>query len=230
MNLPPPEPSARTQETYSYGSSASGLSARSRSPIDMSRYNNCTSVCFHGSALVKRMRSDKSYEFASFASIAKGDMVLSESGPSRVLCVTRQTIAAGTLAMCNIRGVLVTPFHPVQNSAGEWRFPSDLVEPVFVDCSAVYNLVLADGHVVLAYPADRAGLRGSTGDADDTLGAVFASTLGHDIAGDVIYHPYFGTKKVVADLMTFTGWERGMVEIAGAYRGRDNTVVGLIPA
>ena len=51
------------------------------------------------------------------------------------------------------------------------------------------------------------------------------ATLGHNIEGDVIGHPYFGTEKVINDLKKFISYSSGLVELKKEYFIRNNNEV-----
>jgi CRISPR/Cas system CSM-associated protein Csm3 (group 7 of RAMP superfamily) len=58
-------------------------------------------------------------------------------------------------------------------------------------------------------------------------GFVYA-TLGHNIEGPVIGHPFFGTNKVISDLKQFNTFPEGFVELKKEnYIRRDGLVVEI---
>lgn len=61
------------------------------------------------------------------------------------------------------------------------------------------------------------------------INGVKCVTLGHDIQGPTVGHEYFGTSKIVKDLMQLSGWEKGMITLRGGclLRGEDGLACGL---
>lgn len=100
-------------------------------------------------------------------------------------------------------GLLVTPWHPVRIE-GIWKFPSDLAEGVQaeVPCDKVYTFVLEAGHVL-------------------RINGVECVGLGHDFTEDTVRHEYFGSPRVVQDLVRCTGWKEGCVTFADGCFLRD---------
>ena len=49
--------------------------------------------------------------------------------------------------MCNINGILFTPYHPI-NINNKWHFPIDLVEKQIVFINSWFNLILKDEFMV----------------------------------------------------------------------------------
>ena len=104
----------------------------------------------------------------------------------------------------------LTPWHPVrvdtraeegEGEAGngerrlwEWQFPAQIGDVRIFDTPAVYDFVLAQGHVV-------------------SVGGRPCVTFGHGITGPVVAHDYFGTDRVVDDLEGMAGWDCGLVEL-----------------
>jgi hypothetical protein len=71
-----------------------------------------------------------------------------------------------------------------------WNFPANLYMYSERMVQTVYNLVLDKGHIV------------------DVEG-ILACTLAHGMDGPIIGHPFFGTDKVVFDLMKVPRWGEG---------------------
>ncbi len=93
--------------------------------------------------------------------------------------------------MTKLGGLVITPWHPVRSSNdAPWRFPADIAGYSDRLISTVYNLVLDSGHIVWA-------------------DGFHALTLGHGFTEPVAAHDYFGTQRVVEDLMKQPGWEEG---------------------
>ena len=89
----------------------------------------------------------------------------------------------------------ITPYHPIFYT--EWIFPNDSNN--FIDANIdddyVYNYILDDHHIV------------------ELGGNVYATTLNHNRSGNVISHPYFGTGRIILDLMNHPGWVDGFIQL-----------------
>jgi len=87
----------------------------------------------------------------------------------------------------------ITPGHPVAHG-GKWLYPRDIVPPSPVECDAIYNLVVDEGHIV-------------------TCNSVPLILLGHDYQEGILKHEYLGSSKVVEDLKRMPGWSQGLIEL-----------------
>jgi hypothetical protein len=103
----------------------------------------------------------------------------------------------------------VTLWHPVFNDrTKEWVFAKDLFsddDTVNIKCdTAMYDFVLESNHNVM-------------------IGNIKCITLGHDLVGPVVSHPYFGSHKVVDDLNSLSDKQNGdgYVTITQEYFHRD---------
>ena len=96
----------------------------------------------------------------------------------------------------------VTQYHPVffdnKTDDYEWVFPLDsdkFCEKIIQEETYVYDFILDTHHIV------------------ELGGNVFATTLNHGRTGDVIGHDYFGTHKIIDDLMKHSGWDDGFIQL-----------------
>ena len=214
--LPPPKPSVGGGYSYRGGPAGGGRGggaapAAARPPVDMSMYNNRSNPCFAGECAV--LMADGSLK--TVASIAKGDEIQTPGNKSaRVRCVVKTHTKNGRCELVELeqeggaaetrKGLLVTPWHPVRID-GKWQFPANIVAPQQRDCEAVYSFVLDAEHCMI-------------------IDGVECVTLGHNLTGDVVGHPYFGSQSVVEDLSKAEGWECGLVELrAGGLLRDDDT-------
>lgn len=174
--------------------------------------NRC-GVCFAGDSAIVTPHGLKAVR-----SLVKGDMVsvVSREGKisaSQVTCVIETELTKPT-SICRLpaaaptstargpstsqRELIITERHPVAKvdsigtipplNAVRWRLPNTLVAPSVSrpEYSAagdstvkeVFNLVLDEGHVVILE------------------GSYLVPTLGHELEGDIVKHPFFGTSKV----------------------------------
>ena len=77
-------------------------------------------------------------------------------------------------------GLCITEWHPIM-LYDKWVFPADVKKSHRTYCDKIYSFALEDSHVII-------------------VNDIRCVTLGHDFVGDVISHPYFGSKKVIDDL------------------------------
>lgn len=189
--LPPPKPSVK-QSSYSYGSSGSSSGSSTSYVSSMATYHSSSAPCFHGDSLV--LMSD-GLTTKKVGNIVKGDSVFTTDGDdSRILCVVKTHSESGKMNLVHLEnGLLVTPYHPVKNDKNEWKFPIDLGMVNERDCEAVYSFVLEQGNTMM-------------------INGMECITLGHNLEGDVVGHPYFGSQKVIEDLKKFKGWNSGLIE------------------
>jgi len=131
----------------------------------------------------------------SVAAVRAGDALVGEGGRlARVVCVVMTPCAGGRAMLTRLPGgIEITEWHPVRDGRGCWRFPHMLGQRVVVSASHVYNFVLEPGHPTVL------------------VGGVPCAALGHGLEGDVIGHPYWGTRAVIDDLMGKEGWQEGRV-------------------
>jgi hypothetical protein len=188
LSLPPPVPTGRPQRT-AYGShrSSSSNNFSPASPISMTSYYDQDCVCLHPDVALVTATG----ESVAIRSLVKGDrLLLADGRTSAIQCVTRSLLPLGGTRLVDVdgRGTWVTPYHPVLvPGQAEFAFPADTEHPIvdFVPCDAVFNLVLEQG------------ARGAV----TTASGVALATLGHNLVGGVVNHPFFGSNRVVESLM-----------------------------
>jgi hypothetical protein len=119
----------------------------------------------------------------------KGD-VLASGGI--VECVV-ETVENAACKVVWVNGVAFTPYHPIVRDE-KWVFPRDIgeIEEAMID--SWFNLVLCGNKIV-------------------ELNGVKAITLGHNLKGNVLGHPYFGTEVVVNALKRYPGYSEGKLKI-----------------
>jgi len=177
----------------------------------MNTYYNCSGGCFHGDCSIKM--ADGSYK--PLRDVRRGDKVLTGAGtPALVACVTRTRNSNQKIPLVRLPDsrLYATPYHPVK-VGGRWAFPCDIGVATVVDCNAVFNLLLADGHSSMV------------------IEDVECVSLGHGLVGDVVGHDYFGNRQaIVGDLEKMPGWTCGMVDLCAGDLQRDaktNKVVAI---
>lgn len=206
VNLAPPTPTlhqTRTAQRERMQQNAGAVPARAPPPapapaVTMATYYDRYAGCIHGDAQVKLAGGSA----RCLSALVKGDLVESLGGHARVVCVVRTCILEGGLPLVRLcGGPLVTQHHPVL-SCGSWRFPRDIASVSLCPCDAVYTVVLDGGDALLA---------------DN----VFCATLGHSLTEGAALHDYFGSPRVVQDLMFFPGFEKGLVDLGPRSAVRD---------
>ncbi len=169
-------------------------------PVDMHSYMNYGGGCFDGEGRVTMLGG----KTKRVMELRKGD----------VLCNGAKVIALVSMRMgkeidvVEIGGVKLTPWHPVR-MAGTWKFPVNVGRLQKYFCEYICNLVLDTKHVA-------------------TINGVEVLTLGHGMTDNsVVAHPYFGSQKVIEDLMNYVGWSSGEVKIERWNMARD-PATGLV--
>jgi hypothetical protein len=92
--------------------------------------------------------------------------------------------------------LIITAWHPIRLDQ-QWIMPCTLVSsPSEINCDAVYNFALDQGHTVL-------------------VNNVECVTLGHGFKEDVVRHAYYGSQRVIEDLrrLDFEQNHSGFIEI-----------------
>jgi uncharacterized protein YegL len=199
--LPPPIPS-NVSQTSSYR----GLSSTPRAPVNMSLYNNPSGGCFTGDA--KILLADKTQKYVK--NLIKGDTVLTLVDPydpkkgfakANVLCVLKTIINGTTKLVTTPKGLKITPWHPII-SHGIWCYPQSLYVTCEENCDAVYTILLDNYHTF--------NLNGS-----------WVIGLAHNYMIGILSHQYFGTNKIIMDLIMHPDWETGLVTINSKQFVRD---------
>jgi hypothetical protein len=206
VRLPPPVPSARRppsparQPLYAAAPGRMKQGSAGHAPaIDMRMYMDASGGCFAGQCAV--LMDDGTQRRAD--SVRRGDVL---AGGAKVLCVVRTACTRGVAQLVALPGgLLITPWHPVDvHGNGAWRFPHDIAPESLGEraCEAVFTFVLDRVHHA-------------------TVCGVRCVTLAHGTVGDVREHPYFGTHRVLEDLMASPGWVSGMVVLEPGQLLRD---------
>jgi len=198
VTLPAPKPSRRAQV---YG----GGYAAAAAPVSMAAFHNPSGGCFAGSCRVQMANGD----YKAIKDIAPGEMVWTPSGFSQVLALVTCGSYKRSQPMVQLGQLCITPYHPIlEDATGNWVFPCN-VSPLHDRLiSTVYNLVLANGHIV-----NVEGYR--------------CITLAHGFTEPVAAHSYFGTGAVIDDLSKQPGWAEGRPEYKNLVATRD-AATGLI--
>ena len=189
-NLEPPKPSlvvhssAPTSGNIFYRSLSSAST-----PISMASYNDprggcvdayCTINMFNGtSKLLKDVQ-----KFDIIKSIDSNNKVVG----AKVLCVVETMITSGFREYTCVNGVLITPWHPIKfglyGKKEDWIFPGEYFSTYSLPSTSMITLVLENHHIMF-------------------ISGVKCITLGHNFTHHPkLSHPYYGTGKVIKNLMT----------------------------
>jgi len=183
----------------------------------MSAYNNAGGGCCIGTSGV--LMADKSVK--QIQDIKKGDQILTcdpnnynETPISEVECLVYTDSYGGEELLSTIRNTVttltLTPYHPVINqTTDQWTFPINLYSPQLRRCRGVYTMVVKNRYPIIVQ------------------GFTYA-TLGHDITGEVIGHPFFGSDRVINDLKKIDTYDEGFVHLNKEDYKRGNGIVVAI--
>ena len=199
--LPPPQPSGQPPAAAPVHAYPSPSSLRSLT----ASFNNPSGGCFAGGCKVLMSHGQKKL----IKDIQAGEMVWTPNGYANVIALVVCNTTAKSQPMTRINGLSITPWHPILVD-DEWKFPADLYFYSERMIQTVYNLVLNRGHII---------------DIEGTL----ACTLAHGFGGPVIEHPFFGTDRVIMDLMKGRGWSEGRPTFTNLVAVKDpitNVVIG----
>jgi hypothetical protein len=142
------------------------------------------------------------------AKVKKGDTVLGHNGTGTVVCVLK-TVTEGHCRLVPLsKDLRISPWHPVL-VGDEWRFPITLTGESEVECDAVYSFLLDQTHTML-------------------VGGIPVICLGHELKGEVVSHPFLGTKKVVETMTGMKGFDEGLIVIRSVTRNAKGLINGFI--
>jgi hypothetical protein len=203
-DLPPPKPSGRVYSGY--GAAAGAAAA----PTSMSVFHNASGGCFAPETLIRRPDGS----CTMITDLKRGDSVWTPSGPATVVALVVCGSKSRAQPMTMLGSLVITPFHPVRmrGQTHRWEFPADIAGYTDRLISTVYNLVLDSRHIVMA-------------DGWEAL------TLGHGFSEPVAAHDYFGTQRVIDDLMKQPGWSEGrptFVNLKAVKDSQSGMIVGWV--
>ena len=198
-SLPPPKPSLKT-------SSYSTTRGASSSPIPittMNVYNNAYGGCWTGNSTVLmsngRVKLAKNIKPGDkIATIIKNTWSHPEYSSTTVKYTVKTLYKQGNISLIDLgNNSWITPWHPVlmeddfyvgSKNTFSWRFPihfsSKVIDANCESFNSLYNLILEDDHVAI-------------------VGGKPCITLGHGFKEGILEHPYFGTNKVIDDLIQY---------------------------
>jgi Mg-chelatase subunit ChlD len=203
-SLEPPKPSLVVQQN-SGNMFYRSLNLAPQAPISMSAYNDprggcvdayCTIAMFNGtSKLLKDVQ-----KFDIIKSVDNNNKVVG----AKVLCVVETMIVSGYRDYVDVNGLLITPWHPIKyglhGKAEEWIFPGEYFSSYSYTSSSMITLVLENHHIMF-------------------INGVKCITLGHNFTyHPKLSHPYYGTSKVIENLMSNfpEGYANGKIAVTDA--------------
>ena len=206
-SLPPPTASCAPAPSLYGGGAAQTYSLSS---FSQATYGGC----FLPSSVVKMAGG----ELKRCDEIEAGD--IADKG-FRIACVVKTMVnGSGGIDIVRLgtRQGGFTPWHPVCTMEG-WQFPAKIGQVERVETDAVYNFILAFGDNPIQDKVRPGSL---------IVDGMLACTLGHDIVGPVIGHPYFGRREpgqrnIIDDLREQPGWRAGHVTLRYVTYARDPT-------
>ena len=186
-------------------------------PTNMSSYYTRDGGCFSGDSQITLIDSNNNEYQQLVSLIKKGDIVKTIAFKNdknnmfditTVKCVVKSLVPSGTISMCNINDMLITPWHPILYK-NKWVFPNYIAPEKNIKLDCVYNIVLESNHTVL-------------------INSTPVVTLGHNFINDIVAHPYYGSQQVIQDLSQMNGWNDGFITITKPNIERTNGFVSKL--
>jgi len=201
--IPPPKPDiVRPVVTRGGGRGVYQTHAPLRS---MSVYNNSGGGCCTGDSIIKTLELGG---YARVDGVGKGDRVISydyeinDYIETKIVCVIKTECYEGKelltiISNDNNPDLKITPYHPILKNDKKWVFPinhpNKFITKV-MDCDYIYTFVTENRKPIIVN------------------GNIY-TTLGHNIEAEIVSHPYFGTNKVIDDLIKMDGWDYGLIKL-----------------
>ena len=178
--LEPPKPSLTVHNTSTSGN----VFYRS---LSMASYNDPRGGCVDSYCMINMFNGTSKLlkdvqKFDIIKSIDNNNKVVG----AKVLCVVETMIVSGYRDYVNVNGVLITPWHPIKyglhGKKEDWVFPGELFSTYNLPSSSMITLVLENHHIMF-------------------INGLKCITLGHNFNHHKLSHPYYGTSKVIENLM-----------------------------
>ena len=196
--LPPPTPSLALPSLALNTTYGNGSTTYSSPPVPArtATYNSQAAPCFMGDCLIAM--ADGSSK--AVKNLVKGDKIRSSSDPyamdykavAEIVCVLQTNYSTGFANIVNMgRGLNITEWHPIFQN-GNWVFPANVKTPLYQHCEAVYSLVLDKNFVAF-------------------INDMPCICLGHQFQEGILKHAYFGSTRVIEDMMEMPGWKEGKI-------------------
>jgi len=199
VQLPPPKPSRQAPAPVRTSTTTASTPAPAANTNMNTYYAGTGGGCFGATSEVIVTSPEGAEVATCMRDVRAGQLVrVADGGVARVLCAVR--VARPTeKRLVSIGGLQITGKHPIRRD-GVWQLPEDTPEAKAVGGRVhehdgyVYNLVMDRCHILL-------------------VNGVECITWGHGFGGAVVEHSYYGTGKIVEDLMALDGWQHGQSTI-----------------
>ena len=212
--IPPPKPDIVIPPVVTRGGGGMGV-YKTQAPLrSMSVYNNSGGGCCTGDSIIQTLGG-----YARVDGVGKGDTVISydyeinDYIETKIVCVIKTECYEGKelltiISNDNNPDLKITPYHPILKN-NKWVFPinhpNKFITKV-MDCDYIYTFVTENRKPIIVN------------------GNIY-TTLGHNIEAEIVSHPYFGTNKVIDDLIKVDGWDYGLVNLnKGMFRRKGGIV------
>ena len=215
--IPPPKPDIVKSPVVGTSMRMKGRASAPTPLRNMSAYNNAGGGCCIGTSGV--LMANKTIR--EIQDIKKGDRIFTcdpnnynETPISEVECLVFTESYGEEELLSTISNaatsLTLTPYHPVINSTtDQWTFPINLGSSQVRRCRGVYTIVVKNRYPIIVQ------------------GFTYA-TLGHDITGEVIGHPFFGSERVINDLKKIDTYDEGFIHLNKEDYKRENEIVVAI--
>ena len=204
--LPPPTPSLIVQ---SNSFRSLGGQQTSRTPVNMSAYNDPGGGCFDSNCTITMGDGNKKI----LKNLKAGDIIMSAKEDNtlvtaKVVCILEIKNTMGIKEFVDFEGGLyITPWHPIKYN-NKWVFPANIKAPIIKQSDSIITLVLDNHHIGF-------------------INGYQCIMLGHNFKDGILNHPYYGTNKVIDDLRENYGWNHGHVVVNDytiKFQRKDNKV------
>lgn len=172
----------------------------------------CGTSPFHGTCFVGNCTVFSSSGVCFVNQLKIGDFVWSSSTNSfaKIICIL-ENIVNSTIPMCtSSTGLCLTPYHPVKIE-GKYHFPKnhDMFHHSMIHVDKLYSIALNNAESL-------------------TINNIEVIGLAHGIQNDpVATHPYFGTKKVIDDILTISPDGHAVITTSSIERDPEGLVCGI---
>lgn len=147
--------------------------------------------CFGKDSYVETIRFGNNI-LLKIKDVVKGDIIRSEHGVTRVVCVIEQENVE-VISFAN--GLEITPTHPFKlNKNSNYVHPITFLNIGVLKRTTVFNLVVENRESIL-------------------VNNVICVTLGHNFQDKITRHDFYGTDKVINSLKKMEGWNYGYINI-----------------
>ena len=189
--LPPPTPSLMVNNNYgigAYRSLGQAPTPQPQRPIVMSNYNDPGGGCVDSKCIINMFDGS----FKPLSEVKKYDIIKSVDENNnivgaKVLCVVETLITGGKRDYVNFNNLLITPWHPIKiglyGNDEDWFLPGEVFSTYNLSSTSMITLVLENNHVMI-------------------VNGIKCITLGHNFEHPKLKHPYYGTNKVIENLIT----------------------------